>query len=51
MDETTLKDERGEPDSIKVYDDSVPPVEMWTYRCRDKPVRISLRSGKVASVR
>ena len=26
MDEAALKDELGEPDSIKVYDNSVPPV-------------------------
>jgi hypothetical protein len=51
MDETTLKEELGEPDSIKVYEDSVPPVELWTYRCRDKPVRVSLKEGKVTSVR
>jgi hypothetical protein len=51
MDEAALKDELGEPDSIKPYEDSVPPLEMWTYRCRDKPVRVSLRSGKVVSVK
>jgi hypothetical protein len=51
MDEAALKDELGDPDSIKVYEDTQPPLELWTYRCRDKPVWVSLRAGKVSSVK
>jgi hypothetical protein len=51
MDESALKRELGEPDSTKLYEDSDSPLDLWTYRCRDKPVWVGLRSGKVVSVK
>jgi hypothetical protein len=51
MDEAALKNLLGEPDSIKIYEDTEPPLILWMYRCRDKPVWVGLKSGKVVSVR
>jgi hypothetical protein len=50
IDDEALKDELGEPDKITVYEDTNPPVELWTYRCRDKSVQVRLKGKKVASV-
>jgi hypothetical protein len=52
MDTDVLKDELGEPDSVKLYQEGFENgMELWTYRCRDQPVWVSVQAGKVKSVR
>jgi hypothetical protein len=50
MDESALKDELGDPDWVKPSETPDEPVVLWTYRCRDRLLWITLREGKVTVV-
>jgi hypothetical protein len=50
MEESKLKEELGEPDSIKLYEDANPPWSMWIYHCRDGHVWITVQQGRVQAV-
>src|SRR5262249_50866576 len=42
MDEDDLRQDLGEPDAIKVVEGGLSSFELWTYRCRDGLVWVSL---------